>query len=143
MSLDKVLQISGSGMMSQSARLNTIASNISNADSVSSSAGSAYKARKPVFAAAMMEAGNTIYPTNDTPVGVQVLGIVESDAPNLGVYKPDHPLADANGMVYGSNVNVMEEMADMIAASRGYQDNVEIASMVQQLMLKTLSLGQG
>jgi len=140
--LNSVLEISGSGMSAQSARLNTVASNIANADSESSSAGTAYKARKPVFAAAMLEAGHKIYPSQDGPMGVQVLGIVESDVPNPGTKKLGHPLADDTGMVYGSNVNVMEEMADMIAASRAYQDNVAIATTGQELLLKTLALGK-
>ena len=143
MSLNNVLGISGSGMSVQSVRLNTIASNIANADSVSSSAGTAYKARTPVFAAAMQGVGHTVYPSQDEAIGVQVLGIVESDAPSTAVFNPSHPLADKDGMVYGSNVKMMDEMANMIAASRSYQDNVEVATTVQQLLLKTLSIGQG
>jgi flagellar basal-body rod protein FlgC len=138
--LNSVLDISGSSMSAQSGRLNTIASNIANADSESSSAGTAYKARKPVFAAVMRETGHMIYPPEDEAVGVQIVGIVESDAPSIGVYKPDHPLADKDGMVYGSNVNVMEEMADMISASRAYQDSVMVATTGQELLLRTLDL---
>jgi flagellar basal-body rod protein FlgC len=113
--LNSVLDISGSSMSAQSGRLNTIA-------------------------AVMRETGHMIYPPEDEAVGVQIVGIVESDAPSIGVYKPDHPLADKDGMVYGSNVNVMEEMADMISASRAYQDSVMVATTGQELLLRTLDL---
>jgi len=142
MSLNKIFDVTGSGMSSQSVRLNTVASNIANADSVSTSANTVYKARKPVFAASMANMRAQNFGSTQEGVGVQVLGIVESDAPVQAKYLPDHPLADKDGMVYESNVNIMEEMADMISASRAYQMNIDVADNAKTLLLRTLSLGQ-
>ena len=138
MSMFKVFDIAGSALSAQSVRLNVTASNLANAESVSSSSGETYKARQPVFAAMLDKAS-----MNEQPgVGVQVQGIVESDAPLRKQYEPDHPMADADGYVYRPNVNVVEEMANMISASRSYQSNVEVINTAKQLMLKTLNLGQ-
>ncbi|PCH94751.1 MAG: flagellar basal body rod protein FlgC [Gammaproteobacteria bacterium] len=138
MSLFNVFNISGSGMSAQSIRLNTTASNIANADSVSSSINQAYRARHPVFAAAMQNAAGS----QQTGVGVQVLGIVESNKPLNIEYAPEHPMADKNGNIYKPNVNVIEEMANMISASRSYQTNVQIAESAKSMLTKTLQLGQ-
>jgi len=138
MSLFNVFNISGSGMSAQSMRLNTTASNIANADSVSSSINEAYRARHPVFAAAMQNAAGS----QQTGVGVKVLGIVESNKPLNIEYAPEHPMADKNGNIYKPNVNVIEEMANMISASRSYQTNVQIAESAKSLLTKTLQLGQ-
>lgn len=138
MSMFKVFDIAGSALSAQSVRLNVTASNLANAESVSSSSGETYKARQPVFAAMLDNAS-----MNEQPgVGVQVRGIVESDAPLRKQYEPEHPMADADGYVYRPNVNVVEEMANMISASRSYQSNVEVINTAKQLMLKTLNLGQ-
>jgi flagellar basal-body rod protein FlgC len=138
MSMFKVFDIAGSALSAQSVRLNVTASNLANAESVSSSSGETYKARQPVFAAMLDKAG-----MNEQPgVGVEVRGIVESDAPLRKQYEPEHPMADADGYVYRPNVNVVEEMANMISASRSYQSNVEVINTAKQLMLKTLNLGQ-
>ncbi len=138
MSLFNVFNITGSGMSAQSVRLNTTASNIANADSVSSSIDQTYRARHPVFAAAMQEAaagqkGN---------VGVQVLGVVESNKPLNFEYAPEHPMADNEGYIYKPNVNVIEEMTNMISASRSYQTNVQLAESAKNMLNKTLVLGQ-
>lgn len=138
MSLFNVFNISGSGMSAQSMRLNTTASNIANADSVSSSINEAYRARHPVFAAAMQNAAGS----QQTGVGVKVLGIVESNKPLNIEYAPEHPMADKNGNIYKPNVNVIEEMANMISASRSYQTNVQIAESAKSMLTKTLQLGQ-
>ena len=121
MSLFKVMDIAGSAMSAQSVRLNTVASNLANADSISSSVNQTYKARKPVFAT----------------------GITESTAPALMEYSPNHPLADEKGYIYRPNVNVVEEMADMMSASRSYQTNVQIADVAKTLLSQTLRLGKG
>jgi len=125
-------------MSAQSLRLNTTASNIANADSVSSSVDQTYRARHPVFAAQMQKAAA------DQPqsVGVQVLGIVESDKPLNVEYSPDHPMADKDGYIYKPNVNVIEEMTNMISASRSYQTNVQLAESAKNMVNKTLLLGQ-
>jgi flagellar basal-body rod protein FlgC len=139
MSLFKVFDIGGSAMSAQALRLNVVASNLANAESAASSTGETYRARQPVFAAVLdaVRGGGT------TPAGggVRVLGIVESQAPLRREYRPDHPLADAEGYVYLPNVNVIEEMANMISASRSYQTNAEVVNTVKQLLLRTLQLG--
>ncbi len=138
MSLFNVFNITGSGMSAQSMRLNTTASNIANADSVSSSIDETYRARHPVFAAAMQNAAAG----QDSSVGVQVLGIVESNKPLNIEYAPGHPMADQEGYIYKPNVNVIEEMTNMISASRSYQTNVQLAESAKNMLNKTLQLGQ-
>lgn len=138
MSLFNVFNITGTGMSAQSVRLNTTASNIANADSVSSSYGETYRARHPVFAAEMQKAAAG----QDESVGVNVLGIVESDKPLNVEYSPEHPMADENGYIYKPNVNVIEEMTNMISASRSYQTNIQLAESAKNMLNKTLALGQ-
>jgi flagellar basal-body rod protein FlgC len=138
MSLFNVFNITGSGMSAQSMRLNTTASNIANADSVSSSVDETYRARHPVFAAAMQKAAAG----QESGVGVQVLGVVESDKPLNVQYSPEHPMADKDGFIYKPNVNVIEEMTNMISASRSYQTNVQLAESAKNMLNKTLALGQ-
>jgi len=137
MALFNVFDIAGSGMSAQSLRLNVTASNLANAESVSSSTGQTYRARQPVFAALLDER------TRDgSAVGVRVRGIVESQAPLRTQHAPENPLADQDGYIHMPNVNVVEEMANMISASRSYQSIVEVMNTSKQLMLRTLSLGQ-
>ena len=138
MSLFNVFDITGSGMSAQSVRLNTTASNIANADSVSSSIDQTYRARHPVFAAQMQKAAGG----QQESVGVNVLGIVESDKPLNVEYSPEHPMADSDGYIYKPNVNVIEEMTNMISASRSYQTNVQVAESAKSMVTKTLTLGQ-
>ena len=138
MSLFNVFNVSASGMSAQSMRLNTTASNIANADSVSSSVDETYRARHPVFAAQMQKAAAG----QENSIGVQVLGIVESDKPLNIQYSPEHPMADKDGYIYKPNVNVIEEMTNMISASRSYQTNVQVAESAKNMLNKTLLLGQ-
>lgn len=138
MSLFNVFDISATGMSAQSVRLNTTASNIANADSVSSSIDQTYRARHPVFAAEMQKAAAD----QDQSVGVKVLGIVESNKPLNVEYSPEHPMADVNGYIYKPNVNVIEEMTNMISASRSYQTNIQLAESAKNMLNKTLMLGQ-
>lgn len=144
MSSFKIFDIAGSAMRAQSLRLNLVASNLSNAETVSSSINETYKARHPVFAAQLQEAmakpGKV--GEQDTATGVNVLGVVESQAPAQMEYAPEHPLANAEGYIFRSNVNPIEEMTNMIAASRSYQDNAEVANTAKQLMQQTLRMGQ-
>jgi flagellar basal-body rod protein FlgC len=137
MSLFTIFDIAGSGMSAQSLRLNTTASNLANADSVSSSVDQVYRARNPVFAAVLDDAQQGY-----KQGGVQVKGIVESQAPIRQEYNPSHQLADENGYIFHSNVDPIAEMANMMSASRSYQNNVEIANTSKQLLLRTLQLGQ-
>lgn len=136
MSSFKIFDIAGSGMSAQSVRLNTVASNLANADSVSGDPSSVYRARHPVFQAVM---GN---PGDLSTASVNVTGIEQSQAAPETRYDPGNPLADAQGNVYAPNVNVVEEMADMISASRSYQNNVEVLNTSRDMMLATLKLGQ-
>ena len=138
MSSMKIFDIAGSGMNAQSLRLNLVASNISNANSVSSSIEGVYKSRQPVFAAEL----KNIMEKNDTSSQVNVLGVVESQAPPVMEYAPNHPMADQAGYIYKPNVNTVEEMANMMSASRSYQNNVEVLNTAKQMMLQTLRMGQ-
>jgi flagellar basal-body rod protein FlgC len=136
MSSFKIFDIAGSGMSAQSVRLNTVASNLANADSVSGDPNSVYRARHPVFQAVMGTPGDL------STEQVNVTGIAQSQASPETRYDPGNPLADAQGNVYAPNVNVVEEMADMISASRSYQNNVEVLNTSRDMMLATLKLGQ-
>ncbi|SRR5574344_4108 len=150
MGLFRIFDIAGSAMNAQSVRLNATASNIANAESVSSSVEETYKARRPLFSAAMDEAmlaeqnqGGVTDPVTGEPygVGVSLKGVVESDAPTIKEYNPKHPLADKDGYIYRPNVNPVEEMADMISANRAYQTAVQLATSSKQMMQATLQLG--
>jgi flagellar basal-body rod protein FlgC len=138
MSAFSIFDIAGTGMNAQSLRLNLVASNISNANSVSSTAEGAYKSRQPVFAAELKGVMNN----QDAASRVKVLGVVENKAPPVMEYAPNHPLADDVGYIYKSNVNTVEEMANMMSASRSYQNNVEVLNTAKQLILQTLKMGQ-
>lgn len=138
MSSFKIFDISGSGMNAQSLRLNLVASNISNANSVSSSIEQTYKSRQPVFAAEL----KNIMDKQNAASKVNVLGVVESQAPTVMEYAPNHPMADQSGYIYKPNVNIVEEMANMMSASRSYQNNVEVLNTAKELVLQTLRIGQ-
>ncbi|MGB0663585.1 MAG: flagellar basal body rod protein FlgC [Pontibacterium sp.] len=146
MSLSNVFGISGSAMSAQTVRLNTTASNLANAESVSSSVDETYRARKPVFALKALTDDTGLLEQSQHDIapgqGVEVKAIVESDAPLRPVYNPSHPMADEAGYVYYPNVNVVEEMADMISASRSFQVNAEIMNTAKQMMQRALTLGQ-
>jgi flagellar basal-body rod protein FlgC len=139
MSLFNVMNIATTGITAEGVRLNTTASNIANANSVSSSYEDTYRARKPVFAAAMEQAMNN---QSATP-GVKVEGIVESNKPLQIEHNPDHPMADENGYIYKPNVNVVEEMADMLSASKAYETNIQLADTTKRIFRRVLMLGQG
>ena len=144
MSMFKVFDIAGTGMAAQSLRLNTTASNLANANSVASSPDKAYRAREPLFAAvhaATTNAGDGDS-FGDATIGVRVTGITTSQAAIPSHYEPGNPMADANGYVYGSNVNPIDELVNMISASRSYQNDVDVMQSAKQLMLKTLDLGK-
>ena len=138
MSSFSIFDIAGTGMNAQSLRLNLVASNLSNANSVSGSAEGAYKSRQPVFAAELKGVMNN----QDAASKVKVLGVVENKAPPVMEYAPNHPMADSAGYIYKSNVNTVEEMANMMSASRSYQNNVEVLNTAKQLILQTLKMGQ-
>lgn len=137
MSLFNIFNIAGSAMSAESVRLNVTSSNLANAQSVGDSEANTYHARSPVFAAMMNSFHN-----DGISYGVEIKGVVESEAALESRYQPDHPMANADGNVFLSNVNVVDEMANMISASRAYQSNVEVLNTSKQLMMATLRLGQ-
>ena len=134
MSMFSIFGVSGSAISAQSQRLNVVASNLANADSVAGPDGQAYKARQVVF--------KTTPVGNEAALGVRVSDVIESTQPQRKVHNPTHPQADAQGYVTQSNVNPVEEMVNMISASRSYQNNVEVMNTAKSLMLKTLQMGQ-
>lgn len=136
MSLFNVFQISSSAMTAQSMRLNAVASNLANADSVVSSDGKPYRAKQVVFEATPVVFGN------DAAKGVRVRQVVDDAAPPRLVYDPKNPAADEKGYVAFPNVNVVEEMTNMISASRSYQSNVEVMNTAKSMMMRTLQIGQ-
>jgi flagellar basal-body rod protein FlgC len=134
-SLFSIFNVSGSAMSAQSQRLNVVASNLANADSATSASGEAYRARQVVFEAT---------PGNDggASTGVRVKQVIEDPSPLKQVYDPKHPMADDKGYVTMPNVNVVDEMVNMLSASRAYQNNVETMNAAKTLLLKTLTIGQ-
>lgn len=134
MSLFNIFNIAGSAMSAQGQRLNAVASNIANADSSTSSTGQVYRAKQVVFAAVPAGAGESS--------GVKVQQVVEDQSPPKMVYDPKNPQADEKGYVAMPNVNVVEEMVNMISASRSYQNNVDTMNAAKTMLLKTLTLGQ-
>ena len=158
MSLFKVFDVAGSAMLAQSQRLNVTASNLANADSAAGPDGRAYKARHVMFQAANVALapaapglqaptppaapGAYVVTSAGGSSGVRVAGVVEDESPGRRIYDPKHPLADDSGHVTMPNVNVVEEMVNMISASRSYQTNAEMMNTAKSLLLRTLQLGQ-
>ncbi len=134
MSMFSIFGVSGSAVSAQSQRLNVVASNLANADAVAGPDGQAYKARQVIF--------ETVPMGSDASAGVKVRSVIESNEPMRKVHNPTHPMADAQGFVSQSNVNTVEEMVNMISASRSYQNNVEVMNTAKSLLLKTLQIGQ-
>jgi flagellar basal-body rod protein FlgC len=137
MTMLNIFNVSGSAVSAQSQRLNVVASNLANADTVAGPDGKAYRARQVTFQTQLLGAQSS----DATSAGVRVSTISENDAPGRRVLDPQHPQADANGYVTYSNVNPVEEMVNMISASRSYQNNVEVMNTAKSLLLKTLQLG--
>ena len=137
MSVFKVFDVAGSGMSAQMLRLNTVASNLANAETISGNENEVYQARHPVFQSILQDAGNT-----SEIATVKVSEIVEEKTAAIPHYRPNHPLANEEGFVYSPNIDAVAEMADMISASRSYQNNVEVLSTTKELLLRTLQLGQ-
>lgn len=140
MSLFDVFNVSGSAMNAETIRLNTTASNLANAETVNGDATKVYRARHPVFQA-MLDSQPGADETQGAAAGVRVLGIVESTSPAARTYQPENPLADKDGYVYGSNVNSIEEMANMISANRSFATDVQAVTTARDLLLKVISMG--
>ncbi|ORU94560.1 MAG: flagellar basal-body rod protein FlgC [Cycloclasticus sp. symbiont of Bathymodiolus heckerae] len=141
MSLYNIFDIAGSGMSAQTTRLNLVASNMANAETVSSSTGKTYRARQPVFGAVLQDAMSHHGQRNGAK-GVRVLGVVESQTPLRQEYAPQHPMANEGGYIFKSNVNMIEEMTNMMSASQSYKNNVEMLNTAKQLLQQTLKIGQ-
>jgi flagellar basal-body rod protein FlgC len=135
MSLFNMFNIAGSALTAQSMRLNTVASNLANADSIAGPDGKPYRAKQVVFEAVAMGG-------SDAARGVRVRGVVEDNAPGRVVFDPKNPAANEQGYVTMPNVNVVEEMVNMISASRAYQTNADVMNTAKTLLLRTLTLGQ-
>lgn len=138
MGIFRIFDIAASAMSAQSVRLNTTASNLANANTVASTSDAAYRSRQPVFQTVLADA-TTADPAS---AGVRVAGVVQTDVPPARVYEPGNPQADEDGYIYLSNVNVVDEMVNMISASRSYQNSVEVMNTSKELLLRTLTLGQ-
>ena len=139
MSMLSIFNVSGSAASAQSQRLNVVASNLANADTVAGPDGQAFKARQVTFQTQLMgEIAN-----DPTAAGVRVSNVSEDQTPGRRVHDPKHPGADVDGYVTYSNVNAVEEMVNMISASRSYQNNIEVMNTAKSLLLKTLQMGQG
>lgn len=134
MSLFNIFNVAGSGMAAQAQRLNVVASNLANADSTTSANGQPYRAKQVVFSAMPVDGSDA--------QGVKVTAVVEDNSPMRMLYDPKHPMADEQGYVSMPNVNVVDEMVNMISASRSYQNNVDVMNTSKTLLLKTLTIGQ-
>ena len=139
MSMFRIFDVAGSAVSAQSQRLNVVASNLANADTVAGPDGQAYKARQVVFQTALVAAGEG---DPAAAAGVRVSTIQEDQSAGRRVHDPKHPAADADGYVTYSNVNAVQEMVDMISASRSYQNNLEVMNTAKGLLQKTLQMGQ-
>ena len=137
MSSFKIFDIAGSGMTAQSLRMNLVASNLANVDAISSSTDKTYRARQPVFRTVLDDMSR-----NGVAAGVRMAAVIESEAPLVREFAPDHKLADEDGFIYRPNVNIVEEMANMISASRAYQNNVEVINATRRMMSATINLGR-
>lgn len=138
MGFQDISKIAGSAMAAQTVRLNTIASNLANADSVAGSEAETYRARKPVFAAVL----DNDFDGAQSGGRVQVMDVVESADPLRKVYEPGHPMANADGMVFYPNVNQVAEMTDMMSASRAFETNVEVLGRIKSMQQSLLKLGE-
>lgn len=143
MAFTDIYSTAGSAMTAQTVRLNTIASNLANADAVASNPDDAYKALKPVFATVygktQLSVSDNAYPNAE----VRIVDVVKSAAPAEQRYEPKNPLANADGYVYYPDIDVVAEMADMMSATRSFETNVEVLSNVKSMQQGLLKLGQG
>lgn len=140
MSLFNIFDIASSGLSAQNTRLNTVASNLANAESISSTPEGAYKSKQPIFAT--MYEGQLNNVNNSASAGLRTLGIAESSAENVAQYQPGNPMANEDGYIYLSNVSVIEEMTNMMSAKSSYQSNIEVLNTSKELLLQTLRLGR-
>jgi len=136
MSLSNILKLAGGALNAQTVRLNTVASNLANIETVASSEANAYRAKRPVFATVLEQASSEL----QSGFGVNVLRITEKAGANAKVFDPNNPLADPDGYIYRSNVNPLEEITDMLDASRAYETGITTATTARELMIRTLDM---
>jgi flagellar basal-body rod protein FlgC len=134
-----IFDIAGMGMSAQSIRLNTVASNLANAETVSHSQESAYRSKHPIFSSFTLSGDE--FNDDASLIGVRVNRIMQNEKPVHMKYDPSHPQANDQGYVFLSNVNVVAEMADMLSASRAYQTNAQLFNSAKDMMLQTINLG--
>lgn len=143
MSMLRIFDVAGSAISAQSQRLNVVASNLANVDATAGPDGKPYKALQVTFQTQMMGAASGMQPAAEGGnAGVRVAAITHSELPGRRVRDPGHASADADGYVTYSNVNAVDEMVNMISATRSYQNNVEVMNTARSLLLKTLQIGQ-
>lgn len=142
MSLDNIFGIAGSALNAQTVRLNTVASNLANAGTVANNQQDAFKAKRAVFKALFDQQIGSSKPSVNAG-GVKVDALIDDPKPVLRVYEPGNPVADKDGYIYTSNVNEVTEMVEMMAASRSYQNNVEVVNTARQLMMRTVDVLRG
>lgn len=144
MGMFQIFDVAGQGMSAQSIRLNTISSNMANASSVSSNVNETYRARQPVFETVMGDAlDDVVFDDSEyQTAGVRVSEIVQSQKPLEQKYEPSHPMANDEGYIFLPNVNMVQEMANMISASRTYQMNTQMLNTAKQMMQETIRLGR-
>ena len=136
MSLSNILGLAGGALNAQTVRLNTIASNLANVETVAGSPEEAYRAKRPVFSAVLENAAGELA----SSYGVAVAAIAETNRVNQQIFDPGNPLADEEGYVYRSNVNPLEEMTDMLDAARSYESALATASTARELMMRTIDM---
>ena len=137
MGLFSTFDIAGSALSAQSLRLNLTASNLANMNNVAGDPQGVYRPRHAVFSAA-----RPTFASELDAAGVRILGVIESNAQPVRRYDPGHPQADEEGLVYATSISPIEEMANMISASRSYQSSLEVINTAKELLSRTLSLGQ-
>ena len=137
MSFERLMSIAGTGLNAQLIRMNTTASNLANAGVVAGTDQGAFRAKRPVFQSLL---DNAMLGKESFEGGVRVDSIIDDPKPVKQVFEPNNPLADENGYVFASNVNEIEELIEMMDASRAYQNNVEVISTAKQLMSRTLDV---
>ncbi len=141
MSFDSIYRIAGSAMNAQTVRLNTVASNLANADSAAARPQDVYEARKPVFAS-VYENGQMTRGVGMGGAHVQVLDVVTAGREPVRRYEPDNPLADRDGYVFYADINEIEEMTDMMSASRSFETSVEVLNRIKGMQQGLLKLGE-
>lgn len=140
MSLNTIFDIAGSAMTAETERLTASVGNLSNANVETGNPDEVYKAKYPIFKSVQEHANQWM--GDQVKAGIQLMGVYESDVEPAKRYDPNNPVANEKGFVYTSNINYVEEMANVISASRSYQMDIELLNTTKQLLQRTLQLGE-